>query len=122
MSAFKIFSCKEGQENLPDINLNDLNESITYIHFKIRGSASLSVSSMSGDLICRIEIHLAQKSTYYVSFQWMGLFYSYCCLYFGLSSALKASTKLMKVPIPLLKRFCVRIITYLDNLLYMEAS
>ena len=75
-------------------NYNNLNRNIPYIHHKIRDS--ISVSSMSRDMICWIEIHLVQKSIYYISFQWMGLSCEFCCLNPGFSSTLKAFTKLMK--------------------------
>ena len=94
MSALNIFSYTKGLWNLLEVNLNNLNRNIPYIHHKIRDS--ISVSSMPGDMICWIEIHLVQKSIYYISFHWMGLSYEFCCLYPGFCSARKAFTKLMK--------------------------
>ena len=64
MSALNIFSYTKGLWNLLEVNLNNLNRNIPYIHHKIRDS--ISVSSMPGDMICWIEIHLVQKSIYYI--------------------------------------------------------
>lgn len=55
-------------------------------------------------------------------FEWNVLLYEFLRLCFELSSAPRISTKLMKVPIPLLRKLCIRIITYLDDMLLMAVS
>ena len=58
----------------------------------------------------------------YVRFEWNVLLYEFLRLCFELPSAPRISTKLMKVPISLLRKLWIRIITYLDNMLLMAVS
>ena len=67
-------------------------------------------------------IPLSVKSRKYVRFQWKGLLYEYCCLCFELPPTPLVFTKLLKVPISLLRNLDVRIIIYLDNMLLMASS
>ena len=67
-------------------------------------------------------IFLSVKSRKYVRFHWKDLLYEFCCLYFGLSPAPPVFTKLLKVPISLLRKFNVRIVIYLDDMLLMVSS
>ena len=84
---------------------------------------------LPGDKMCKIDlkdayfaIPLSVKSRKYVRFQWKGLLYEFCCLCFGLSPAPLVFTKLLKVPISLLRKLNVRIIIYLDDMLLMASS
>ena len=43
----------------------------------------------------------------------------FLCLCFGLESALRIFTKLLKIPISVLRRICIRIVIYLDDMLIM---
>ena len=62
------------------------------------------------------------KSRKYVRFQWKDLLYEFCCLCFRFSPAPLVFTKLLKVPISLLRNLNVRIIIYLDDMLLMASS
>ena len=67
--------------------------------------------------MCKIDLKdtyfavaLAKGSQKYVRFQWKGSLYKFLWLCFSLSSAPRVYTKLMKVPISLLRQFCIKII------------
>ena len=52
-------------------------------------------------------------------FKWSSNLYEFLSFCFGLGPAPKVLTKLLKIPIPLLRRINIRIIVYLDNMLLM---
>ena len=66
-------------------------------------------------------IPMSVKSRKYARFQWKCLLYEFCCLCFELSLAPLVFTKLLKVPISLLRKPSVKII-YLDDMLLMASS
>ena len=119
---------KKDGGNCPVVNLKDLNRNFPYRHFKMEGLFLLKEMLLPGDKMCKIDlkdayfaIPLSVKSRKYVRFQWKGLLYEFCCLCFGLSPAPLVFTKLLKVPISLLRKPSVKII-YLDDMLLMASS
>ena len=62
------------------------------------------------------------KSRKNVRFHRKSLLYEFCCPWLGLSPATLVFTKLLKVPVSLLKKLNVRIIIYLDNMLLTISS
>ena len=48
--------------------------------------------------------------------------FQFICLYFGLDPASKIFTKLMKIPVALLRKLMVGLMIFLDNILLMVAS
>ena len=64
-------------------------------------------------------VPLQQCSRKYVRFVWSGNLYEFLCLCFGLGPAPKVFTKLLKVPIAILRRMNIRLIIYLDDILLM---
>ena len=128
LSSLFLVKKKDGG-NRPVVNLKDLNRNIPYRHFKMEGLFLLKEMLLPGDKMCKIDlkdayfaIPLSVKSRKYVRFQWKGLLYEFCCLCFGLSPAPLVFTKLLKVPISLLRKLNVRIIIYLDDMLLMASS
>ena len=86
------------------------------------------VSSMH-DWMCKVDLKDAYFSVpihknfrKYLRFKWQGSTYQFLCLCFGLGPAPRLFTKLLKVPIALLRRLNVKIIIYLDDMLLMGAS
>lgn len=71
--------------------------------------------------MCKIDVKYAKGSQKYVKFQCKGSLYKFLCLRFGLSSAPRVFTKLIKVPISLLRLPFIRILIYLDDMLLMGA-
>ena len=115
-------------KNRPVVNLKDLTSNMPYQYFKMKGLFLLKEMLLSGDKLCKTDlkdayfpIFLSVKSRKYVRFQWKGLLYKFCCLCFRLSPA-PVFTKLLKVPISLLRKLSVRIIIYLDDMPLMTSS
>ena len=67
-------------------------------------------------------IPLSKQSSKYVRFKWSGNLYEFLCLCFGLEPAPKVFTKLLKIPIALLRRINIQIIVYLDDMLLMART
>ena len=123
---------KKDWGNRSVVNLKDLNSNIPYQHLKMEGLLLLKKMLLLGDKICKICL----KDAYFAMpqsvkfrkfvipgrFQRKGLLYELCCLCFGLSRDLLVFTKLLKVPISLLRKLNVRIIIYLDDILLMASS
>ena len=58
----------------------------------------------------------------FLRLQWKGNIYEFLCLYFGLGPAPRIFTKLLKIPIAVLRRIQIRIIIYLDDMLLMSQT
>ena len=83
----------------------------------------------ANDLMCNIDlkdayftVRISKQSRKYVRFQWEGMIYEFMCLAFGLGPAPRIFTKLMKVPVAILRRLNIRLIIYLDDILLMGDS
>ena len=72
----------------------------------------------------RILCNSSQKKTSrkYIRFLWERDLYEFTCLCFGLACAPRIFTKLLKVPIALLRRLNMRIVIYLDDILIFGRS
>ena len=128
LSSLFLMKKKDGG-NRSVVNLKDMKSNIPYQHFKMEGLFLLKGMLLPGDKFCKIDlkdayfaISLSVKSKKNVRFQWKDLLYECCCLCFGLSPAPVVFTKLLKVPISLLRKLNVRIIIYLDDVLLMPSS
>ena len=113
----------------PVINLRNLNSHIPYQHFKMEGLSLLKELLQKGDFMIKIDLKdayfsvpLSKHSRKYVSFLWEGDIYQFLCLCFGLGPAPRLFTKLLKVPIALLRRLNVHLIIYLDHSLILVSS
>ena len=62
---------------------------------------------------------LYQSSRNYVQFSWSGNLYEFLCLCFGLEPAPRIFTKLLKIPVSVLRRITIRMVIYLDDMLVM---
>ncbi|KAI8500838.1 hypothetical protein Bbelb_216560 [Branchiostoma belcheri] len=58
----------------------------------------------------------------FLTFQWQGQFYQFQCLPFGVATALSVSTKVLKVPVAILRRRGFRLVVYLDDILVIGRS
>ena len=120
---------KKDGGNRPVINLKQLNAFISYQHFKMEGLHLLKEMMQEKDYMCKIDLKdayfclpLHPTHRKYVRFQWEGRIYEFLPLCFGLGPAPRIFTKLLKVPIALLRRLNIRIIIYLDDMLIMCQS
>ena len=72
--------------------------------------------------MCKKDLPITQKYRKYPRFKWEGSLYEFLCLCFGLGPAPLKFTKLMKVPIALLRRLSICLKIYLDDMLIMARS
>uniref|UniRef100_A0A7M6DR42 Reverse transcriptase domain-containing protein n=1 Tax=Clytia hemisphaerica TaxID=252671 RepID=A0A7M6DR42_9CNID len=120
---------KSDSGHRPVINLKNLNKYVPYLHFKMETLGLLRELLVKGDFMVKLDLRdayfsvpLHNLSRKYVSFRWKGKIYEFLCLCFGLGPAPRIFTKLMKIPIALLRRLNVRLIIYLDDCLLMASS
>ena len=81
------------------------------------------------DLMVKIDLKdayyvvpLNQKSRKYVRFLWEGSLYEFICLMFGLGPCPRIFTKLLRIPITILRRLNIRMIIYIDDMLIIGSS
>ena len=117
------------RRNRPVINLKDLNLFIPYKHFKMEDLHCLKYLLQIGGYICKIDLKhgyfsvpLHKDLRKLVRFFWAGNLYEFLCLYFGLGPAPRIVTKLLKVPVSVLRRLMIRVIIYLEDLLILGNS
>ena len=125
----KFLVPKKGGGNRPVINLKELNHHIPYSHFKMESLSLLKELLKKGDFMCKVDLKdayfavpLHQNSRKFIRFQWREKMYQFLVLCFGLSPAPRIFSKLLKIPIALLRRLNVRLIIYLDDCLLLGAT
>jgi len=113
----------------PVINLKHLNSHVEYLHFKMEGLHLLKDLLKPGDVMCKLDLKdayfsvpLQESSQQFVRFQWGHKIYQFLCLCFGLGPAPRIFTKLMKIPIAILRRLNMRLIIFLDDILLMATT
>jgi len=113
----------------PVINLKKLNSFLNLYHFKMEGSHLLKSLVIEGDYFVKVDLKDAYFTvaihpdhTKYLKFRWKGVIYMFTSLPLGLASAPWAFTKLLRVVIAVLRKQGVRLIIYLDDLLFMARS
>ena len=123
----QLLSCrKKNGGNRPVINLKNFNKFIAYEHFRMEGLHCLKLPLKQDDFLCKIDLKegyfsvpLNKNSQNFVRFQWSGNMYEFFCLCFGIRPAPRTFTKLLKVPIDLLRWVKIQIMIYLDDMLLM---
>ena len=124
-----FFVEKQDGGNGPVMNLKNLSKFIPYEHCKMEGLQFLKFLLKEDDFLCKTDLKeayfsvpLNKNSQKFVRFQWSGYIYEFFCLCFGLGPAPIIFTKLLKVPIALLRRVNIRIIFYLYDMLLMKRT
>ena len=105
---------KKDRGNRPVINLKDLNKLIPYAHFKTAGLFLLNEILLPGDLMCKIgskdayfSVPLAKNFQCEIAVERKSMEIFVPMSFFCLSSAPKIFKKLIKIPISLLRKFCI---------------
>ena len=120
---------KKGGGQRPVVNLRPLNQFIPYEHFKMEGIHMLRDLLRKGDFMVKIDLKDAyftvpvwKNHQKFLRFVWKETMYEFACLPFGLASAPRVFTKLMKPVVGLLRQLGIRLIVYLDDMLIMAQS
>ena len=113
----------------PIINLKNLNKFVNYEHFKMERFSLIRDLIIQNDFLTTIDLKDAYFSVPidtsqhgYLSFSWDGKFYCFQCLPFGLSSAPRIFTKIMKPVIASIRERGIRAMIYLDDILILSRS
>ena len=113
----------------PVINLKGLNGFLQYTHFKMEGIHLLRDLVQPGDWLGKVDLKDAyfvvpiwKGHRKYLRFLWKETLLEFACLPFGLALAPRLFTKIMKPVVALLRRAGIRLIIYLDDLLFMHAT
>ena len=128
ISSVFVVSKKDGG-NRPVVNLKPLNQFLVYEHFKMEGIHMLRDLLRRNDYLVKIDLKDAYLTVplwkghqKYLRFLWKGTMLEFACLPFGLASAPRVFTKLMKPVVAILRQRGIRLIIYLDDILVMAES
>ena len=120
---------KRDGKSRPVINLKDLNTFLQYDHFKMEGIHLLRDLLQPHDWLGKIDLKDAyfvipiwKNHRKYLRLLWKNTLLEFACLPFGLAVAPRLFTKVMKPVVALLRRAGIRLIIYLDDLLFMNQS
>ncbi|KAI8480797.1 hypothetical protein Bbelb_414820 [Branchiostoma belcheri] len=113
----------------PVINLKPLNKFLHKQRFKMESLRLIKHLVRPGDYMAKLDltdayftIPVHKDDRKYLTFHWRGRFYQFQCLPFGVATAPRVFTKVMKVPIALLRRRGFRLVVYLDDILVIARS
>ncbi|XP_066600758.1 uncharacterized protein [Prorops nasuta] len=109
------------------LNLKFLNQFVAKEHFKMEDLRTAVALTFPKDFIASIDlkdayflIALSKESRKYVRFRFRDSLFEFTCLPFGLSSAPYIFTKLLKVPIRVLRGRGFKNVIYLDDCMSIE--
>ena len=113
----------------PVINLKRLNKAIPYQHFQMEGLKNVQDLIEPMDYLIKLDLSdaffsvpLHKDSRKLTSFRWKGTVYEFRVLCFGLSSAPRIFSKLLKIPLAFLRKLSIRVVIYLDDLILFGRS
>ena len=111
------------------LNLKHLNEFIPYRHFKMDTLESAINLLVKGCYMASIDIRhayhtipMAQEHQKYLRFRWKGKIFQYTCLPFGLASAPRIFTKILKPVLAKLRMLGLVNTSYIDDILLIGNS
>jgi hypothetical protein len=120
---------KKDGGNRPVINLKPLNQFLVYEHFKMEGIHMLRDLLKQDDYLVKIDLKDAYLTVpiwkhhqKYLRFLWKGTQHEFICLPFGLATAPRVFTKLIKPVVAALRQRGIRLVIYLDDILIMAES
>ena len=126
LSVLFLVLKKDGSQP-PVINLKPLNRFLSRQKFKMEGAKVIRDILQKDDWMVSIDLKdaylsvpVAKEDRRFLRFRWKGTLYEFQCLPFGLSSAPRVFTKLLKSVVALFRRQGIRCIIFLDDLLIMQ--
>lgn len=111
---------KKGGGQLPAINLSSLNSFVRHHHFKMEDLKVVADILDLEDAYFAIPIHPEHQKLLCSEFQ--NVTYQFKCLPFGLTSAPRVLTKLLKPLVAFVRRLGLRICIYIDDLLILNSQ
>lgn len=121
LSSMFVIPKKDGGRR-PIINLSPLNRFLQKKHFKMESFSLVSEIIKKGYFLAKLDlkdayfsIPIARESQNFLAFQWNGKLYRFRVLPFGLTSAPRVYTKVMRPVAAHLRSKGVRLIVYLDD-------
>ena len=122
-----LFVLQQTNKTRPVFNLRHLNTFVETTKFKMEGLALLRSTLRENDYMMKLDlkdayfsIPIAEEHRKYLRFIFNDLLYEFQCLPFGLSTAPRTFTKVLKPVIALLRQRGLRVIVYLDDLLLLH--
>ena len=120
---------KKGGSMRPVIDLSSLNKFIVNEHFQMENLSCLKTLLLPGDFMTNIDLKDAylsasvhKTSRKLLRFLWKGTSYQFKALPFGLCSAPRIFTKVLKPVAVFLRRKAIRVLIYLDDFLLLAAT
>ena len=124
VSSIFLVDKKDGVHR-PVINLKNLNFFVDFHYFKMEGIHMLW-DLLKGDFMIKLDLKDAYFTVpvwigyqKYIRFLWKETLWEFACLPFGLASAPRTFTKIMKPVVATLRNLRMRLIIYLDDLLIL---
>ena len=124
-----LFVLQQTNKTRPVFNLRQLNTFVETTKFKMEGLALLSSTLRENDYMMKLDlkdayfsIPIAEEHRRYLRFIFNDLIYEFQCLPFGLLTAPRRFTKVLKLVIALLRQRGLRVIIYLDDLLLLHSD
>lgn len=128
VSSIFLVDKKDGGHR-PVINLKNLNSFVNFQHFKMEGIHMLWDLLKKGDFMVKLDLKDAYFTVpvwkghqKFLRFIWKETLWEFACLPFGLASAPRTFTKIMKPVVATLRNLGIRLIIYLDDLLILADS
>ncbi|CAB4031124.1 Hypothetical predicted protein, partial [Paramuricea clavata] len=120
---------KKGGGHRPIFNLKQLNHFVQYEHFKMEGIHMLRDLLQPNDYMAKIDlkdvyftIPIWKDHQKFLRFLWKDTHWEFMCLPFGLASAPRVFTKILKPIVGLLRKQGIRLIIYLDDILLIAST
>jgi len=128
VSSIFLVDKKDGGHR-PVINLKNLISFVNFQHFKMEGIHMLRDLLKKGDFMVKLDLKDAYFTVpvwkghqKFLRFIWKETLWEFACLPFGLASAPRTFTKIMKPVVATLRNLGIRLIIYLDDLLILADS
>ena len=128
-SSYFLVTKPGTSEMRPVLNLKRLNWFTRYQKFKMESLLTVRKILRKRDFLTKVDLsdaymHVPVHPAFqkYLQFEWEGRFYRFRCLPFGLQSAPRVFTKLVRQVVEDLRRKGVRLVFYLDDFLVLARS
>ncbi len=126
ISSLFVIAKKSGGYR-PIVNLKPLNSFVRYEHFKMEGLETVKSLVRKGDWLVKLDLKDAYLTIpifpahqKYLRFKWGGRIFQFTCLPFGLCSAPRTFTKILKSVVTFFRLRGLRMVIYLDDILILN--